>query len=406
MSIFGYCNLLEVFMSRIMILGAGRGQVDLIKAVKKYGHTAIVASIPGSYPGFDYADEVCYVDITNPLAVEQEILARKIDGITTCCMDTGMESLGYICEKYHFPGPSLQSAKTARDKLLMKDKFIAGGVRTAKYIKITCKEDLASCCNSLSFPMIVKAVDQQGSRGINIAETSEELQSAWESTMADTIKDYCIVEEYLSGPKHGANGCIVNGELLFFVASEDITDGTSVLGHIFPFVVDDAIRQDIAQQSLAAILALGLDNCVFNVDYILHNNQVYIIEATGRLGANGIPELLSLYYNTDIYQILTDISCGNGSQLTPLSPSTTEAFCCSKMLISSRGGILKEIIDCNPPSPHISHISYFVSPGDSIRPYANARDCLGQIILRNIPTRDCESYIKDVEHHICFVMEE
>ena len=390
-------------MSRIMILGAGRGQVDLIRSVKKYGHTAIVASIPGPYPGFDYADEVCYVDITNPLAVEQEVLARKIEGITTCCMDAGMESLGYICEKYHFPGPSWEAAKTARDKLLMKDKFITGRVRTAKYKKITCKDDLSRCCDSLSFPMIVKAVDQQGSRGINIARTPEELLSAWEATMNDTRKDYCIVEEFLSGQKHGANGCIIGGKLVFFLASRDLTENTSVLGHIFPFDIDASVLNDIRVQSLAAVGALGLDNCIFNVDYILHQGQVYIIEATGRMGANGIPELLSIYYNRDIYEILTAIACGEGAELS-FSPTHSGTPCCSKMLVSQKDGVLKEIIQHDLPES--AQISYFVSSGDRISIYKSAKDCVGQLILRGPSDTDWDLEISRITNNIHFVLEE
>ncbi len=395
----------RIAMSRIMILGAGRGQVDLIRTIKRCGHTAIVASIPGAYPGFSHADEICYVDISNPEAVEREILSRNIQGIATCCMDTAMETYGYICEKYHFPGPSWEAAKTARDKLLMKDKFMSGGVRTAKYMRISNEEDLSRCCTVLSFPMIVKAVDQQGSRGINIAETPEQLLVAWESTMGDTGKDYCIVEEYLSGPKHGANGCIINGELMFFLASQDLTDKTSVLGHIFPFYADASVLEDIQLQSLAAIRSLGLDNCVFNVDYILHQGRVFIIEATGRMGANGIPELLSIYYNRDIYEVLTAIACGEGAKLSFSSPGKGTP-CCSKMLISQQEGILKEIVDRNPSDSNCAEISYFVSPGDRISVYKSARDCVGQLILRGSEDTDWTSEIARITNNIHFILEE
>lgn len=391
-------------MSRIMILGAGRGQVDLIRTVKKYGHTAVVASIPGMYPGFQYADEVCYVDISDPLSVEQEVITRSIDGIITSCMDTAMESYGYICEKYHFPGPSAEAAKTARNKHLMKEKFVRGDVRTAKFKTVACCEDLFAVSESLTFPLIVKAVDQQGSKGINIARNEAELYSAWVSTMADTEKDYCIVEEYITGPKHGANGCIINGKVIFFLASRDITDGTSVLGHIFPLDLPAPILADIESQSIAAINALGLDNCVFNVDFILHNDQTYIIEATGRLGANGIPELLSMYYGVDIYKILIDIASGQGAQVClPPNPKTP---CCSRMLVSKKTGILKEIIDQNPPDCDIASITYFVAAGDEIHTYRSARDCIGQIIVRCSSPADCEKKIGQIINNVHLILEE
>ena len=42
-------------LSKVMILGAGTYQVDLIKKCKELGHEAIVVS-PGNYPGMKFAD--------------------------------------------------------------------------------------------------------------------------------------------------------------------------------------------------------------------------------------------------------------------------------------------------------------------------------------------------------------
>ena len=39
-------------MKKILILGAGIYQVPLIRTAKKLGLYTIVASIPGTYPGF------------------------------------------------------------------------------------------------------------------------------------------------------------------------------------------------------------------------------------------------------------------------------------------------------------------------------------------------------------------
>ena len=47
-------------MKKILILGAGIYQVPLIKKAKEMGLYTIVASIPGNYPGFSYADKVVY----------------------------------------------------------------------------------------------------------------------------------------------------------------------------------------------------------------------------------------------------------------------------------------------------------------------------------------------------------
>lgn len=389
-----------------MVLGAGRGQLDLIKAIKKYGHTAIVTSISGEYPGFELADEICYADISSPLAVEKVVVEKNIDGICTCCLDTGMESLGYICEKYGFNGPSEEAAKTARDKLLMKEKFVQGGVKTPRYMKASSEEDLFSAVDLLGFPVIIKAVDQQGSLGINVATDEAVLKKAYANTKANTKKDYCLVEQYVVGEKHGANGCIVNGNILFLLPSEDFTNENAVLGHVFPFDINDSIYDKIIYQSKIALNSVGLDNCLFNVDYIIRNDEIYIIEITGRMGANGIPELLSTYYGIDIYKIIVDMVIGEDPTGYFKQNAISTTPCCSKMLISSESGRLVSIMEQFVKTDYIVSATYFVERGDQIHKYQSAKDCLGQIIVKGTTAKSCKMYADQIARSIEFVLEE
>jgi len=97
-------------MSRVLILGAGRGQVDLIKTVKRLGHEAFVATHADGYPGVVLADKVCYVDISDHQAVLETAKRERVDAVVTACNDVGIEALGYTCEKLGLPGLSYDAA--------------------------------------------------------------------------------------------------------------------------------------------------------------------------------------------------------------------------------------------------------------------------------------------------------
>lgn len=43
---------------KIMILGGGQAQIELIKTAKELGLYTIVVGIDGDYPGYEYADKV------------------------------------------------------------------------------------------------------------------------------------------------------------------------------------------------------------------------------------------------------------------------------------------------------------------------------------------------------------
>ena len=393
-------------MSIIMILGAGRGQVGLIQAVKKHGHTAVVAGIPGNYPGLKIADNVCNVDISDPKQVAQAAEVHHVDGIVTCCMDTGMETLGYVCERYHLNGLSREAAEASRDKLRMKEKMRDFGVQTPKFLKASEKKDLDIAAKVLQFPVVVKAVDQQSSKGIYIAESAEELSNAFDKSMSETQKAYCIVEEFISGQKHGVNGCIYNGNLIFLLPTRDITDGLATIGHIVPFALEKNIQMELERQVEMALRAVGLDNCVFNIDFILQDESVYILELTGRMGANGLPELISAYYGIDIYKILIDISLGVDPSEYFKRTASIETAVCSYMLSSPKDGILKEINTGDMENDKNVNISFFVSEGDPVFRYRSAKDCIGQMIVQAESIEACLNKINNVQEKLYIATEE
>lgn len=108
--------------------------------------------------------------------------ARKFqaDGITTCCLDTGVRAMGYACEKLGLKGLSEKSADISSNKFKMKEAFMAGGVRCARHICIRNREELAEALEKLDFPVVIKAVDLMGSRGIFRCDTSEQAFSFYE----------------------------------------------------------------------------------------------------------------------------------------------------------------------------------------------------------------------------------
>lgn len=393
---------------RIMILGAGRGQVELIKSAKKLGYETVVASIKGNYPGFALADKICYVDISSPEAVLNVAREYNIDGIATSCLDTGITALGYTCENCNLTGLSSISAKLSGDKLLMKKAFMENGVSTARYIKVTSENELADVANTLNFPLIVKAVDLQGSRGINIVHTEEKLSDAYKRTMAETSKDFCIIEEFIDGYEFGAQAFVYNNEVLYVLPCGDITylGNTKIpVGHYAPLDVDEAIVKDIEENVKRAISAIGLNNCAVNVDMIMKDGKIYVIELTGRIGANCLPELSSIYYGMDIYSMIVETAMGNNAKDFYLNNKKEPTACYAKMLVSEKTGVLKSINNKNQENEDITNITFFVKEGDMVNKFTNSRDCIGQVVVKGKDLDYCKQLIDEVISNIEVVLE-
>ncbi len=380
-------------MKRLMVLGAGRGQIRLIEAAKELGYTAIVASIPGNYPGFSYADEICHVDISSPDEVYQCAKRLKIDGIATACLDTGIESVGYVCDKMGLCGLSYQSARISNDKYLMKEAFKKFGVSTAEYRTILSVEDLKRAVCELKFPLIIKAVDLQGSKGIYICNDEQQVFSNYEKVMEETRQDYCIIEEFIQGEVFGAQALIHNGEIRFLLLTGGITflgDTKIPVGHFVPYNSDDAFNDLARAEVCKAIQAVGLDNCFINLDLIKRNNECFVIELTGRLGANCLPELIQIHYDIPVYQMIAAMAVKDDRihHMIRMTSDSKRAGL-ARMLFLEKSGVLASIECRDIHEDYVYEATFFVQPGDKINKFRNAKDCIGQLVVTGNDIDEC-----------------
>ena len=144
---------------RLLVLGAGRGQIGLYKAAKEMGITTIAGTMPDNNPpGIPLADEVCFMNIANPDEVAKKAANLKLDGVATCCLDTGISALGKTCDSLGLTGLPEKAAIMCNDKSKMKKAFMEYGVSTAQYFEISNEEELENALNKIKLPVIIKAM--------------------------------------------------------------------------------------------------------------------------------------------------------------------------------------------------------------------------------------------------------
>ena len=265
-------------MKKILILGAGIYQVPLIETAKKLGYYTIVASIPGKYPGFALADKVYHVNTTDAQALEKIAEEEGVSGVCVSGTDVCVPAQGYLCDKLGLIGPGEQAAHRAQDKLLMKNAFHEHGVRTAyfEYVDVN-NSDPRDVCEKIGYPVIFKAVDSSGSRGITKVSGPEDIAYAWQAVRDNTRSDHYLIEKYLTGSEFGAQACVKNGALKFILPHGDYVfqgDTGVPIGHFAPYDMGEDVIADCKEQLALAVNALGIDNCAINADFILCDQPV------------------------------------------------------------------------------------------------------------------------------------
>ena len=394
-------------MKKLMILGASYSVVPLIQAAKGLGLYTIAASIPGSYPGFDQADESCYVDITDPAAVTEAARTLGVDGIATCCMDVGLRAQGHACTALGLPGPSREAVELCTNKYRMKAAFVSGGVNTAKFVQIHSVADLAPAMERLRFPLIVKAVDQMGSRGIFRCDTPEEVYANYPRSMAASRQDYCLLEEFLVGEMFGMEAMLQNGELVYLLPmNNDLRNGNPPfpVGHSVPWDHADTLMDKAREQVLRAAKALGCTDCPMDFDAMLVDGEVYLIEATARAGATGIADMVSIYYGINYFEVIAALATGTSVQ--GYFTGREKRPCLTRLFASGGTGKVTEIHQNVAPSEQIVELTFNIGPGDEVQVMTNGRDRIGQAIIQGNSKADCKACLERVLSGLSLSIEE
>lgn len=380
-------------MKKIVILGAGIYQVPLIRAAKKLGLYVIAASIQGNYPGFDYADKSYYINTTDHEAILAMAMEEDIAAIATTGTDVAVSTIGYVCDRMRLAGISLASSEIVTDKSKMKEAFLKGGVATAEFEAVHSAGEACDALEKIGAPVMLKIVDKSGSRGITKVSTADEMKEAYGYAEAFTASDVMIVEKYISGKEIGIDAFVQDGELKLVIPHDKIvfhSERTGIpMGHICPMDnCSDSLRNKMENEVSKVIKSTGLNDCAVNMDvFITENEDVYVIEAAGRCGATGIPEVISSYTGLDYYDMILKNALGEKIDIPDrlkYRPSL------SVLIHSDMTGILNEVsyefggkTYVNEPCfvKGMAEISLDYSAGDEVHAFENGTHRIGQAVF-------------------------
>ncbi|EEI27161.1 MULTISPECIES: ATP-grasp domain-containing protein [Corynebacterium] len=393
---------------RIAILGAGRGQVGLYKAASKLGYDIYAVTMKGTnLPGLQYADNVVESDISDSEATYSALAGIELSGIATSCFDTPLETLAFVAEKKGLVGISVAAAQLSQNKIAMKRVLADHGVMTPQFRVIRTLSELGDVCAELSFPLVIKAPDLQGSNGIFIVKDDEEAQVAFVGAQQASKQESLIVEEFIDGTEFGAQAIVLDNEILFVLChgDETVRAKTNIpISHFVPANLPEEIQQRATTEVKKAIRALGLKNCAVNVDLILDSQGCHIIELTGRVGANGLPEVVGKWFGIDYYELILRVATGDSPKQYWQERSVHGGGVASRMLFSTRSGYLREFSLGDRPS--LVSSTAFVKPGDYVSAFRSSNDCIGEMLVESTSAEDVLSEVEDIVDNMVLRIDE
>lgn len=300
-------------MKRILIFGASEFQIPLIESAKQRGYITCVLDINSQAPGACKADEfyVCSVkDYDKALKIAEKF---RPDGITAGMIDMAVLPVARICEKLELPGLDVETAIKATDKYEMIRAFSSKNVPCPKY-KLLNKSDDVETLEVPWLPFIVKPIDMQGSRGINLVKNSDQKSSLISNSISASDSGNVILEEYMTGPEVSVEMVVINYEPTILQITEKITSGAPhfvELGHIQPAVLPNETTKQITQVAKQAVCSIGIKNSIVHAEMIITNNGPKMVELGARMGGDAIhQQLIKLSTGIDLPEFALDLAMG------------------------------------------------------------------------------------------------
>ena len=279
---------------KILILGAGEGQVPLILRAKEAGWYTVVVSPQGHYPGFELADRCCYLDISDAEAILGLAREMQVKAIATDQTDISMPTVVTVAKELGLPCIDCENIYHFQFKSLMREICYRQGIATIVYC-VTDKLEEAQAF-FLSIPngkAIVKPVDSQGSRGIHKVCSSDGIPDAFASALKYSRSGRVIIEQFIDGHeievdtamKDGKTVCTLIGDVYNF----GFEDTFSAYERIYPARMEPELEKTVRAYNESVLKALGLTTGWTHGEYIVtEEGDVYLLEVGLRGGGNFI----------------------------------------------------------------------------------------------------------------------
>lgn len=248
----------------IMILGGGIMQLPAIRIARARGWRVIVAAKEISSEAAELTDHVEYVDLRSTSQIVR--VARKyrqkygLDGVFTAGTDFST-TVARIAEEMGLPGISFETAFAATNKGRMRAVFAEHGLPSPRFCEITSLKDCREAAANLSFPVVVKPVDNMGARGVRRVDIKEELAAGAEEAMEHSAAGAVIVEEYLQGDELSLDAVVYNGKIAVCgIADRKIRFAPYFveMGHTIPTAIDEQLADQVISLFKRGIKALGI----------------------------------------------------------------------------------------------------------------------------------------------------
>lgn len=362
-------------MKKILILNGSFCEQPLIVKAKEMGfHVTTTGNMP-ELMGHAYADEYIPADYSDKEAVLRLVQEHHIEGIVSCANDFGVITAAYVAEKMGWPGhDTYENAVLLHHKDKFKKYCYDHKIPSPHSVAFDNEANCMAYVQGCDFPMIVKASDLTGGKGIMRADTLSQAQKAVKNAFQKSRAKHVVVEPFIEGTQHTIDAFIVDRKVAIFTSC-------NCYSPINPYLIQSetlpATGIENVQEELCGIIEnmaqdLKLVDGILALQYMMKDGKPYIIEMMRRCFGNQFLTLMDAItgfpWEEAYIRAALGLDCHNLVRQEP-----TVKYCGHHGIMATRNGTLESYHIPASIQSHLFKKIDIIRPGEAVTDYMNQR---------------------------------
>lgn len=360
---------------KLLILNGSLSEATLIEKAKELGYFVITAGNAPWLMGHALADQYIEADYSNKELILEIVEKNNIDCIVSCANDFGVITASYVAEKMKWKGhDTYHNAVLLHQKDSFKSFIQKMGIRTPISTAFNKIDEAQKYIERVEYPIIVKAADLTGGKGIQKAKNYKEAIIAIENAFKKSRNKHIVIEPFIVGKQQS---------LLAFIKDKKVIESVSCdcFSPINPYLIQSELMpaenienyKDELHSVIEKICAeLNLVDGALTLQYIVKDGKPYIIELMRRCLGNQFFTIAREFSGFPWEEAL--IRAETGMELTDLKYLKKRAkYVGHHGIMASKNGIINGYSINNNLQKHIFKKIDILQKGERINDYLNER---------------------------------
>lgn len=308
---------------KALVLAGGFPQIALIQELKRRGITVLLADYNENPVARPYADRFFRASTLDVEAITEIARTEAVDFVITVCTDQALLTVAKVSETLGLPCYiDYKTALNVTNKSYMKQVFVEHGIPTARHVVMG--ELDWNAIRGMDYPLIVKPVDCNSSKGVKKVTNAEELQQAFADAVNFSRTDTALVEDFIDGMELTVDVYVEGGKAHVLSLSNNDKIGEADKFVIFrtryPAVWTETIAPLVQETAQKIADAFGLKNCPMLIQMICDGKRVFVLEFSARTGGGVKHLLIRRVSGFDVIGAVVDLTLGEMPHVEPGTP--------------------------------------------------------------------------------------